>query len=398
MLCVKLRKVFTTNWLYEIIQTIDGPCYAAFIRKLIIILIAVFALGLSARAMIINATYDTSVTGTPEAAQIESAFNWVVQTFENQFTNPITVNITVYWGGSANLGQVGLGESYTEAVGASNFKYPQVVAALRAARSSIYDSNSVSSLPATDPTGSGNSWYVPRAEAKALNLTSLGVGLNDSTEDGEVGFGTNGVSYTFNPTNRVVPGEFDFISIADHELTEAMGRTNFGLDQHGNYIPYDLFRFTSSGVRSFDYDATDAYFSIDNGVTVLKDFNDGGENGGDVQDWATSTPADSYDAFISPGEEGGLSTADFIAMDILGYNSPGIRSAHVIGTQLATGAFQLSFTNLAATSFSVLTSTNLAAPLSDWTVLGTAVEYPVGHYNFTDTQVGAQRFYCIRSP
>ncbi|MGC9944091.1 MAG: NF038122 family metalloprotease [Verrucomicrobiota bacterium] len=366
------------------------------IKKLVPILMVAFSFCLSAQALVINATYDTSVTSSPQAAQIENAYNWVIQTYENQFTNDITVNITVYWGGSADLGQVGLGESETFAVGAND--YSQVVGALYAAQSSAYDTEAVNSLPASDPTGGGGQWYVPQAEAKALNLTSLGVDPNGTSEDGEVGFGTNGISYTFDPTNRAVPGEYDFIGVAEHETTEVMGRTNFGLDQNGNYVPYDLFRFTGSGTRSFDYNASDAYFSIDNGVTVLKDFNDGGANGGDVQDWATSTPADSYDAFISAGQKGALSTADFIAMNILGYSSPGISSAHVVGTRLANGSFQLSFTNLAATSFSVLSSTNITAPLSEWTVLGTAVEYPVGEYNFTDTQAGTKRFYCIRSP
>lgn len=353
-------------------------------------MLAVFALGLPARALIINAIYDTSVTSAPEAAQIESAFNWVVQTYENQFTNAITVNIGVYWGASPNLGQVGLGASYTTAIGVDS--YAQVLSALRAARSDSYDSNAVSSLPATDPTGNGQ-WFVPTAEAKALNLYSA----NDPGIDGEVGFGTNGVSYTFDPTNRIVPGEFDFISVAEHELTEAMGRTNFGLDSTTNYIPFDLFRFTSSGVRTFADEVANAYFSIDDGVTELEFFNDQ-SSGGDAQDWATGAVPDSFDAFTSTDEEGYLSTNDFIAMDILGFNSPGIKSAHVTGTLLANGNLQLTFTNLAATSFSVLATTNLTTPLSDWTVLGTAVEYPVGKYNFVDTQPAGQRFYRVRSP
>lgn len=357
---------------------------------MIFILLAVFALGLPARALVINAIYDISVTSSPQAAQIESAFNWVVQTYENQFTNAITVNITVYWGASLNLGQVGLGASYTSGIFVED--YTQVLNALTAARSDSYDSNAVNSLPATDPTSNGI-WFVPTAEAKALNLfPSYDPGI-----DGEVGFGTNGVSYTFDPTNRVVPGEFDFISVAEHELTEAMGRTNFGLDSTGNYIPFDLFRFTSSGVRTFADEVTNAYFSIDDGVTELEFFNDHG-NGGDAQDWATGTVPDSFDAFISTDEEGYLSTNDFIVMDILGFNSPGIQSAQVTGTLLANGNFQLTFTNLAATSFSVLATTNLTTPVSDWTVLGTAVEFPVGQYSFVDTQPTGQRFYRIRSP
>jgi hypothetical protein len=391
-----IYKTFPSKLMSPFFRQLKRNIMIPTIKKLVPILMVAFSFCLSAQALVINATYDTSVTSSPQAAQIENAYNWVIQTYENQFTNDITVNITVYWGGSADLGQVGLGESETFAVGAND--YSQVVGALYAAQSSAYDTEAVNSLPASDPTGGGGQWYVPQAEAKALNLTSLGVDPNGTSEDGEVGFGTNGISYTFDPTNRAVPGEYDFIGVAEHETTEVMGRTNFGLDQNGNYVPYDLFRFTGSGTRSFDYNASDAYFSIDNGVTVLKDFNDGGANGGDVQDWATSTPADSYDAFISAGQKGALSTADFIAMNILGYSSPGISSAHVVGTRLANGSFQLSFTNLAATSFSVLSSTNITAPLSEWTVLGTAVEYPVGEYNFTDTQAGTKRFYCIRSP
>lgn len=391
-----IYKTFPSKLMSPFFRQLKRNIMIPTIKKLVPILMVAFSFCLSAKALVINATYDTSVTSSPQAAQIENAYNWVIQTYENQFTNDITVNITVYWGGSADLGQVGLGESETFAVGAND--YSQVVGALYAAQSSAYDTEAVNSLPASDPTGGGGQWYVPQAEAKALNLTSLGVDPNGTSEDGEVGFGTNGISYTFDPTNRAVPGEYDFIGVAEHETTEVMGRTNFGLDQNGNYVPYDLFRFTGSGTRSFDYNASDAYFSIDNGVTVLKDFNDGGANGGDVQDWATSTPADSYDAFISAGQKGALSTADFIAMNILGYSSPGISSAHVVGTRLANGSFQLSFTNLAATSFSVLSSTNITAPLSEWTVLGTAAEYPVGEYNFTDTQAGTKRFYCIRSP
>jgi hypothetical protein len=285
---------------------------------------------------------------------------------------------------------VGLGASYTSGIIVEG--YTQVLNALTAARSDSYDSNAVSSLPATDPTG-GGLWFVPTAEAKALNLYPSDVpGI-----DGEVGFGTNGISYTFDPTNRIVPGEYDFIGVAEHELSEAMGRTNFGLDSTGDYIPFDLYHFTGSGVRTFADEVANAYFSIDDGVTELEVFNDR-SNGGDAQDWATAAVPDSFDAFISPGEEGYLSTNDFIVMDILGYNSPGIQSAPVTGTLLANGNFQLTFTNLAATSFSVLATTNLTSPLSDWTVLGTAVEYPVGQYSFVDTQPTGQRFYRIRSP
>src|SRR5207248_2414981 len=116
--------------------------------------------------------------------------------------------------------------------------------------------------------------------------------------DGEIGFSTN-VSFTFDPNNRSVPGKFDFIGVAQHELTEVMGRCTFDLTTH--YVPYDLFRFTNSGVRSLDVNSTtNAYFSIDNGLTALKTFYSN-RFVGDVQDWKSSGVPDSFDALSSSG-------------------------------------------------------------------------------------------------
>ena len=72
------------------------------------------------------------------------------------------------------------------------------------------------------------------------------------------------------------------------------------------------------------------------------------------------------------------------------------------GSQFSGGAFQLSFTNLSGLGFTVLGSTNLALPLTNWTVLGPVVESPAGSgsYQFTDTQNTNHtgQFYRVRSP
>ena len=68
--------------------------------------------------------------------------------------------------------------------------------------------------------------------------------------------------------------------------------------------------------------------------------------------------------------------------------------------KLAGGAFQFSFTNLSGLGFTVLGTTNLAQPLTSWTVLGAPVESPPGHYQFTDPQATnkAASYYSVRSP
>ena len=68
--------------------------------------------------------------------------------------------------------------------------------------------------------------------------------------------------------------------------------------------------------------------------------------------------------------------------------------------RLTNGVMQLSFTSAPGSTFSVLGATNVALALSNWTILGTAIEAPPGQFQFIDP--GAtnipQRFYRVRSP
>jgi hypothetical protein len=67
-------------------------------------------------------------------------------------------------------------------------------------------------------------------------------------------------------------------------------------------------------------------------------------------------------------------------------------------TALGNGNVQFSFNNLSGLSFTVLASTNVAAPLNTWVNLGPAVEAPPGTFHFTDLQATnyPYRFYQVR--
>jgi hypothetical protein len=68
--------------------------------------------------------------------------------------------------------------------------------------------------------------------------------------------------------------------------------------------------------------------------------------------------------------------------------------------RLPNGSFHFAFTNSSGLPFTVLTSTNVALPLTNWSVLGVPIEGPLGQYQFTDPQAtnSARRFYRVRSP
>jgi N-acetylneuraminic acid mutarotase len=71
-------------------------------------------------------------------------------------------------------------------------------------------------------------------------------------------------------------------------------------------------------------------------------------------------------------------------------------------TRLGDGSFQFRFSNPSGSSYSVLASTNVAAPLNTWSNLGTATETPPGsgQFLFTDSQATnyPRRFYRVSSP
>jgi hypothetical protein len=78
----------------------------------------------------------------------------------------------------------------------------------------------------------------------------------------------------------------------------------------------------------------------------------------------------------------------------------GVNFSMNAAAKLPGGAFQFGFTNLSGAGFTVLGTTNLSLPLSNWTVLGAPVESPPGQYQFTDTQATnvPVRFYRVSSP
>jgi hypothetical protein len=283
-----------------------------FSPKCAVAALALFALTPSVRALTINLDFDSSVTSLPNAADYEAATTYAAHQYEALFSDPISINITV----AATSDPSVLGQNSDNLLG--TLSYGSVVAALAsdASPNDPTDTAAVASLGAVDPTGGAGFW-VTRAQAKALSLIP-----SDSANDGTFIFGLHPQNqnnpYTLDPNNRAVAGKFDFIGIAEQEISEVMGRVA-GLGQTiGNgpgYLPLDLFRYSADGQRSLN-PVTSAFFSLD-GATNLATFNSSA--GGDPSDWNT-TANDAFNAATSTGVENSLSSNDIAVMDALGYD------------------------------------------------------------------------------
>ena len=250
-----------------------------------------------------------------------SAMQFAAQQLDALVANNITITIDISWD---TTGQV-LGEAGPENM--QNYSYNQVVDALEAHAFSPAARSAVLNMPGSDPTG-GNGVYLSVAQAEALGLMS-----GSALPDGTTTFGTGGTVLNFSTTDQAVPGEEDFVGVAEHELTHAMGRSGWGDGStSGMYSLMDLFRFSSAGVLENSADSAaatspPAYFSVDGGQTDLADFS----TTSDYYDWATNVVADSFDAFSDVGVANTLSAVDQTLMAALGFDvacfCPGTRIA-----------------------------------------------------------------------
>jgi len=281
-------------------------------------------------------TYSALVT-----ASAKTAFAFAAGEYQTLFTDPVQVNIQV----NANGG--GLGSSSTPIAGI--FSYAQVRTALindyatdPSAARTIATGAGGSINTTTDPSTTGR-YFIARAEEKALKLIA-----SDAVNDGTFTY-NGGLSYTFDPNNRMVAGKFDFIGVAEHEISEIMGRIpGLGgtIGGSAGFLPYDLFRYTGANTRGITNTGAGNYFSIDNGATNLHGFNNANANpGSDPQDWDSSVLTDPYNAFTSAGQGHMISAVDVTAMNVLGWDTRVVPAPKLgtFGTLIVLAASLLGF-------------------------------------------------------
>jgi hypothetical protein len=257
----------------------------------------------------IHLLWDPSVAGAP--SDFKDSVTAAATTLTQLFSNDEVINLQVGWGevGGTAMSPKDLGAS---AMNGYLLDYGTVADAVHA------------SAVGNDPTTS--EFFVATAEAKALGLTNP----NASAIDGSIGFGSS-FSYSASP-GAIEPNQFDLQAVAQHEITEVMGRLGIeGQSVSGvpAYTPLDLYNFSAPGV--LELSGNGGYFSNDGGHTNLGSYNNASLNGGDIADWASiASPAqsgtltspntfDAFDAFVPRGEAGQVTSNDVSEMAALGY-------------------------------------------------------------------------------
>jgi hypothetical protein len=296
--------------------------------------ITVGLLGLSAPAfgaLVITPTFTFGFNTSfgVNAAAAQAAWINAASVFSANFTDNIHVNITV--NGVAGTSVFGQSSTFLNSTTYANMRL------LMFADSKTPD-DAISlalggSLAVADPTAGAGTFWLSRAQGKAAGLIP-----DDLSNDGTTTFGA-GNPFTF--SGPIAAGTFDFQAVCAHEISEVMGRLGISGGTIGafanSFSLIDSFSFTGPAARGMT-PGPGENFSVDNGTTLLKLFNNAAANGLDTRDWAPASN-DAFNQFANSGVSNPVSTVDLRVMDVIGYDrvvpEPGTGSLVVLGVGAA---------------------------------------------------------------
>jgi hypothetical protein len=272
-----------------------------------------------------NTFFGTNATAAQDA--------WIAaaNVFSSNFTNNIQVNITV----DAVAGTSVFGQSNYSLNSTSYSNLYNLMVARAKSADTLTSVGPGGSMVSTDPVSGTHTWWVNRAQAKAIGLIA-----SDSSNDGTTTFGA-GNPFTFSGT--IAPGTYDFKGVCAHEISEVLGRVGISGGTIGSfqnsYSLIDNFSYTGAGTKGLGNGAGNN-FSIDNGTTLLKLFNDASSNHLDSRDWAPGTN-DAFNQFSTIGLAHPVSDVDLRLMDVIGYDrAPVPEPAGIIALAFVTGGVQ----------------------------------------------------------
>jgi hypothetical protein len=279
----------------------------------------------------IHPTFDSSITGNPNAAAIQAMINRTIAIYESLFSDPITIQIRFRYATTGPDGSpLSQGLVSQSDTGLYILPWNTYISALRADARTNNDNVANASLP-----GSALS-----TNTRPGSATGRAVGLNTPPAmfaDGTVGQGgpydgivTLNSSKPFQFSRPVNGNNFDAQRITEHEIDEVIGLGSRVGHNSNDLRPQDLFSWSSAGHRNITSSGT-RYFSINGGVTNIVGFNQ--DPDGDFGDWLSEPCPQAHpypqNAFSCHGQSSDIAATspEGINLDVIGYDlSPGASS------------------------------------------------------------------------
>ena len=270
--------------------------------------------------LVINPTFDTSITNNANAAAIEAMVNNAIAVFQAQFSDPITVSILFRYSTTAPNGSP-LSSGTLAQSGYVVYAIPwnTYTGALTADAKTTNDVTANGSLPGS---ALSTNIRVSSANGRALGMNTPGalnsVGGFSGTFDGIVTL-NSADSFQF---TRPPGSNFDAQRSTEHEMDEVLGLGSL-IGGASDLQPQDLFSWSAPGTRNLTSTGS-RYFSINGGTSNIVDFNQ--NPGGDFGDWlSASCPQPNpyvQNAFGCAGQASDVaaSSPEGINLDVIGYD------------------------------------------------------------------------------
>jgi hypothetical protein len=328
------------------------------------------ALGATTSANALTFVLKDVTVGGMTPAQL-AAFNAAANIWTSRLTDNVTVYLTLDFTNQGNNGILGsTGSDYAVQ------SYAAVRSALTADRTSAADVSAVSNLQAgnylafqatnldgttrfdndtnacvasgiqTTACGNNNQFLaLTSANAKALGFATAN---NAATPDGEITFnGFYASQFDFDRSDGIGATQYDFVSIAAHEIGHALGFVSgvddvdycspfsagrcgpnfanaYAFDKYAIFSPLDLFRYSAPGVLDFRVGGS-PFFSIDGGATSIEGFSNGSFNGSDRYQASHFRPGPQnlMNPYGFRGVAVNPTAKDLLAFDVMGWNLAG---------------------------------------------------------------------------
>lgn len=273
-------------------------------------------------ALVINATFDGSITSDVNSAAIQAVINDAIAICESLFNDAITVSIRFRYATTEADGTTPLPGGALAISETCLYQVPwnTYINALTADATTANDATANASLPGAP---SSTNVLPSSADGRSVALATPGClnanGTLGGTYDGIV---TLNSSQSFKFTRPPAASFYDALRATEHEMDEVLGLGSF-IGAFVDLRPQDLFSWSAAGVRNLTSSGT-RYFSIDGGTTNLVGFNQ--NTSGDFGDWLSgSCPQTTpyvQNAFSCDNQVSDVTTTspEGINLDVVGYD------------------------------------------------------------------------------
>ena len=274
--------------------------------------------------LIINPTFDSSITGNPNAVAIEAMINRAISFHESLFSDPIAIQIRFRYSTTGPDGDpLPAGAIAQSAFVIYLVPWSIYIDALRADARTSNDIVANASLPGTALS--------PNIKPRSAGGRAVGLDTPPAMRaDGTIGQGgpydgivTLNSSAPYQFTRPPSAGNLDAQHSTEHEVDEVIGLGS-RLGHNGNDLhPQDLFSWSSPGVRNITSSGA-RYFSINSGATNIVGFNQNPD--GDFGDWLSAACPQAHpyvqNAFGCAGQYSDIAATspEGVNLDVVGYD------------------------------------------------------------------------------